>query len=1158
MLEDSNFYSNVDAASSYRTVSVMCVPIYTTSHLCSVAPHHSDKDKQLMENTYDRSAKSTSLSVVGILQLINKVEKVYAKGEMPAFIPFTKEDCVKACCMVNMSAISSNIKEMFNNNETSHGGSLNDAVENALRLDVPWPRVISKLAPIQKTLKHLRLDTLKVEQFRDPHYEPGYHYDRFRVTNRLAANTLDINIGFIRNTGKNLRFLQSSNVACVNTRASNGDTPLMKAVLYHREDVLSDLLLTGASPYLVNKQGNTALHIAAMSCKSMTLHLLIRAVCDPFAVNSAGHNPRYLCESALRRALSFNNSVHNIHRHAVEYLRNVDTENVTDDDDDEVVKIAMDRLQALSTAKHFSSEMFPTTIVGREIVDLCKQFKDALTCRKMLLAAEATWLRVLNRGFINTWDTTNVPLPPAPTNVIQKDITKHSVMWSETSFFVGWDAGVSSVSDLPATQAFEVIASPPLQTTPTIIQRQAAEETATSQRTRRQFAFVATNLLQGVEYRFKIVAINSSGGSAESSWSLPKKKHSGQYEYDSGALLHHNDSRHSQHQKCMYWEGLLSLTELKSSLNKYPWEQKQNEASPNAKHPNHHLTQWDTSKQDLLDSFKLRGATLRHLASIRHNSDEERRRRLNGSALTMWSLRNFSPFDDAEASMHRRIVNSASQNADGKQKQKGVNEAAGHIGKLEAGYTGLETCKFHVCCSDVSSVTHINADLQPLKVARGNPGISFVFNFDGMRAAKIRKTKANRQNLWIQISAFSPNVEDLPLKFQDTAARYSFRRPIHSTSIVVTRGRSDLFGNMVVTVLCPPEVLSLANVNYYVTLPQGAFQIGTADPRSPWFDSPKIVRCVQTNDCQVLWDRCGPIPKDSRKLMWRELQLAYASVIISPPKVEKGGTTKEEKTAKKKAVEKLEDLGRPIFQTHTPPKVLLPPISPETLLILPSREEEKETEVCQTCKHHTEPNSVFSMQVASDFTSQCWHPTKERCELCGHEWTPEKDETSAATEAEKEAEHAEMQAKVEAEKEFLVGPSLTAEHFFLDVEHSQRLRYSPHMLNEDPSFNTTSQKLDPELWTENIISESVLLYFSKKVGPLLIREAESVDSEENKSWQSVDRRQIDSEENETTQQEYRLPTNAHEMVHVDVPGEHLLSPQARVIRNQILMTMRDL
>ena len=39
-----------------------------------------------------------------------------------------------------------------------------------------------------------------------------------------------------------------------------------------------------------------------------------------------------------------------------------------------------------------------------------------------------------------------------------------------------------------------------------------------------------------------------------------------------------------------------------------------------------------------------------------------------------------------------------------------------------------------------------------------------------------------------------------------------------------------------------------------------------------------------------------------------------------------------------------------------------------------------------------------------------------------------------------------------------------------------------------------------------------------------------------------------------------LITLAHEMVHVDVPGEHLLSlsPQARVIRNQILMTMRDL
>ena len=55
--------------------------------------------------------------------------------------------------------------------------------------------------------------------------------------------------------------------------------------------------------------------------------------------------------------------------------------------------LAIDRLQTLLSESNLKTCMFPNPQVGRELVDLMHTLRDALSCRKMLLAAEAVWLR---------------------------------------------------------------------------------------------------------------------------------------------------------------------------------------------------------------------------------------------------------------------------------------------------------------------------------------------------------------------------------------------------------------------------------------------------------------------------------------------------------------------------------------------------------------------------------------------------------------------------------------------------------------------------------------------------------------------------------------------------------------------------------------------
>ena len=106
----------------------------------------------------------------------------------------------------------------------------------------------------------MRLDVNQVEALHDPCYESGYHFDRSRLTHRMLENSLGAdfdNVSF--NSCKSFRLLQSSALSCLNTRASNGDSPLMKAVICQRDDLVQMLLKSGANPYFVNSRGNTAL-----------------------------------------------------------------------------------------------------------------------------------------------------------------------------------------------------------------------------------------------------------------------------------------------------------------------------------------------------------------------------------------------------------------------------------------------------------------------------------------------------------------------------------------------------------------------------------------------------------------------------------------------------------------------------------------------------------------------------------------------------------------------------------------------------------------------------------------------------------------------------------------------------------------------------------
>jgi ankyrin repeat protein len=1100
-MDEEAFYSQVDDSSEYHTVSIMCVPIYSTVHLARIAPHDSEKHTSRDHN------KTTALSVVGILELINKrpthslTSNNNDNNNKNEFVAFTASDCIKACCMVNASDYTSTIKQMFDP-DISFANSLNAAVEDALRLDVPWIRVMSKLVPIQRMLKSMRLDVVKKQDMRDPAYEPGYHYDRWGLTNRMAENCLDMNLSSFNNPGKIVRFLDSSSLASVNTRAANGDTPLMKAIICRRDDLIQELLSSGADPYFTNSHGNTALHLAAIACNINVLHLLITAVGDPFALNKAGHTARSLCESTLKMALHADGH-DQIHPHAVAYLRDVGENRSVE----EAGMLSIDRLQILLSEKNLKSVTFSDPQIAQQLVDLLHTHKNALLCRRMLLAAEAVWLRVLGRGFTNDFKSTDdmempsqdSPLPLTPINVVHRVVTG-SGSWSNPAVFVSWD--INELNMAGAAEAFEITTSPALQKQPVVvIKRKDASGVARAHRVQREYGLRLTGLQDGVKYRFKVTAVNSAGCGPESSWSCEMKRRSVKEGNVSAALLNHQDSPWSQKQKCMYWEGLLSLTELEARIKQ------RNQSTTLEQSTNHHHSQHDTSRHELFELYLARGAKLRHLVSLREKSSKEFELRLSGQTLSYWSSRKFASCDDIDIETQRRAVNSA--NSTNMKPMIPLN-------LLEVGYLGLETCKFHVSCTtDRTRTQHDLAQLQctPVKVPRGNAGFSFMWSYDGIHPAKIRKSKSY-PHLQIRISAFTLDATALSPTFKEIAKDHSFSFPIISSRVVITRGRID-FGNAVLTVLCPPEVFSLAKVNYYISIPQGAFQVGTADPRSPWFDSPEVVRCVQTNDSQVLWNRCDTCPIASRKMIWREIQLSHASVNCSA-----------------KRYGKVELMGiRPIIQTHTPPKKLHPYVDSTKV----QNEIAKNSETCEMCTQHSSANTLFSKKTVEGSNNQCWHAARERCEVCGHEWTEEDAQNQPD----------DLLKLKEEEKNFLLNPSLSSKHFFLGGKSGcQWLRFSPHMLDLSPDNN----KRDPTVWTEDMILQSVLLFFSSDAsGPFLLQENEA--ESDNGTWTSL--RTANQKKTRTIQEIPVFPDIHYTKIPV-TKSQNSLTPQTNVIRQQIL------
>ena len=1117
-MEEVSFYSEVDASSEYRTFSIMCIPIYSTSHLARIAPH--DPDKHEHHRSYNRTAKSSALSVVGVIELINKRNnfshtKNTANTDTNAFIPFTEQDCIKACCMVNASNVTSTIKEMFDQ-ELTYASSLNAAVEDALRLDVPWARVTSKLVPIQKMLKNMRLDVAQQQDMRDPAYEPGYHYDRWGLTNRMAENCLEMDFSSFKNPGKVVRLLQSSSVACVNIRANNGETPLMKAVICRRDGLVTELLSSGADPYYTDTRGNTVLHLAAMSHNSIILHLLITAVCDPFALNGAGHTPRALCESKLKMAICADGH-DQVHEHAVAYLRNVG-EKKNHTDNKEVDMLAIDRLQTLLSESNLKTCMFPNPQVGRELVDLMHTLRDALSCRKMLLAAEAVWLRVFDRGFSNVWVNSTPPLPPSATNVVHRVVTAPGE-WSEPTYFIGWDINESMVPGAPAINTFEVTASPALPKAMSIvIERSASSDVARSQRIQREFGIRITGMADRVKYKFKVTVVSSAGCSPASSWSIAMKRRSVKEEKVSAAALNHDDNPWSEQQKCMYWEGLLSLPELQSRINQPTDTRTAAEIAEQKSARNYR--QHDTLRHEIFESCLARGSKLRHLISLRKRSDREKSLRRSGKTLMYWSMRNFAPCDDVDMDASKRFIESANT----------TNMKAAV--DLSSSFNGLEKCTFNVQCT--ADISQTDADVKreqytPLKVARGNAGCSFVFTYDGSQPSKIQKSKS-RSHLSIKITAFG-------LKGSD---KHTFTFPIRSSSVVVTRGRLA-FGNAVVTVFCPPSVFSLANVNYYICIPKGAFQCGVDSPSSIWYDSPEIIRCVRTNNSQVLWDRSMKCPLISRKLIWREIQLAHTSI---------NGSTKV-------FAGKKPDLGkRPVMMMTTLAKTLFPHVAKinlddnldEELLI-------KKRSMCLICEHHSETN-YFDKKTTNGYVTQCWHAAQERCEVCGHEWSEERD--LKARQKENEKERAERR---QSEIAFISSPSNVQTHFF--VKDSKALRFLPY-LNDLQNKEEGKDTRNPELFTREMILGSVLTYFSTDAtGPFLGKKQTNKTWSDREEEEEHDEHEDDDEEEEDAQKvetNYRfVPTRyVSDNSKYAIAGDNPVCPQTNHTRQQILKMVSNL
>ena len=77
----------------------------------------------------------------------------------------------------------------------------------------------------------------------------------------------------------------------------------MSAVICGRDDIVSTLLSQGASPYIADNRGNTALHLAVVGEHYRVVTKLILAVCDPFAVNAKGQTPRDICDGEIIRVI---------------------------------------------------------------------------------------------------------------------------------------------------------------------------------------------------------------------------------------------------------------------------------------------------------------------------------------------------------------------------------------------------------------------------------------------------------------------------------------------------------------------------------------------------------------------------------------------------------------------------------------------------------------------------------------------------------------------------------------------------------------------------------------------------------------------------------------------------------------------------------------
>ena len=183
----------------------------------------------------------------------------------------------------------------------------------------------------------------------------------------------------------------------------------MNAVICGRDDVVSTLLEHGASPYLSDNRGNTALHLAMKGEHYRVIPILILATCDPFAVNGRGQTPRDICDGEIiRTVMSDARNAREaralgrpavVHDAALYYL----TSAVGND-----LALIVDRLQAYAQNDWLLLSMRNPGFdrLRHGLHKYAKTFRNMLKCRRRLLSAEAIWLRVLSRGHRNTWSST--------------------------------------------------------------------------------------------------------------------------------------------------------------------------------------------------------------------------------------------------------------------------------------------------------------------------------------------------------------------------------------------------------------------------------------------------------------------------------------------------------------------------------------------------------------------------------------------------------------------------------------------------------------------------------------------------------------------------------------------------------------------------------